>query len=147
MEEELIQSYQRALPNAKFLEGHYRDVEDLESTVQKGKLFLFQTRTAKRSDSAAVNIKMEMETSEKVLSIEEDLERVDHHSLSQFLHPLLHPDDDRKVITKGMVAPPGAGVGSIALSAEEAQKIFTIGGKSIVFCGDTSEEDVHNVAF
>lgn len=146
MEEVLPQSYQELCRMRNILEGHYRDVQDLEFTVQKGKLFLLQTRTAKRSARAAVKIAMDMATSEKVLSIEEALERVDPHSLSQLLHRGLHPDADRKVITKGMAASPGAAVGTIALSAEEAQKIAGNGGKSILVRDETSAEDVHGMA-
>lgn len=146
MEEVMPHPYQELCRMRRILEGHYRDVQDLEFTIQKGKLYLLQTRTAKRSARAAVKIAVDMASIEKVISKKEAIQRVDPYSLPQLLHRGLHPDAERTVITTGMAASPGAAVGKVVLSADEAQRASESGQKSILVRDETSAEDVHGMA-
>lgn len=146
MEEVMPKAFEELCNMSSILESHYRDVQDLEFTVQKGKLYILQTRTAKRSARAAVKIAVDMAIRENSISKKEAIQRVDPHSLAQLLHRGLHPDAKRTVIATGMAASPGAAVGVVALSAEEAQRISEDGGNAILVRDETSAEDVHGMA-
>lgn len=126
------------------LENHFRDIQDLEFTVEKGKLFMLQTRNGKRTASAALKIAVDF-VNEGLLTEEEALCRVDPQSLDQLLHPTLDPDAQRNVITKGLPASPGAAAGKIVFSADEAEHLSNNGHKVVLCRQETSPEDIHGM--
>ena len=126
------------------LEKHFRDIQDLEFTVQKGKLFMLQTRTGKRTAKAALKIAVDM-VEEGLITQEQALLRIDPQSLDQLLHPTLDPAAEKNVITKGLPASPGAASGKVVFTADEAE---TKGheGESVILCRqETSPEDIHGM--
>ncbi len=123
------------------LETHFRDIQDLEFTVQKGKLFMLQTRTGKRTAKAALKIAVDM-VSEGLITQEEALLRLDPQSLDQLLHPTLDPKAHKEVITKGLPASPGAACGRVVFTSEEAEE-RTHAGDTVILCRqETSPEDI-----
>lgn len=123
------------------LEKHYKDVQDLEFTVQKGNLFMLQTRSGKRTAKAALKIAVDM-VEEGLITQEEALLRIDPQSLDQLLHPTLDPKANKDVVTKGLPASPGAASGKVVFSSEEAE-IQTNQGEKVILCRqETSPEDI-----
>ncbi|GJL85222.1 MAG: pyruvate, phosphate dikinase [Micavibrio sp.] len=126
------------------LEKHYHDVQDLEFTVQKGKLFMLQTRAGKRTAKAALKIAVDM-VEENLITQEEALLRVDPQSLDQLLHPTLDPKASKNIIAKGLPASPGAASGKIVFTADEAET-KSHAGESVILCRqETSPEDIHGM--
>ncbi len=128
----------------KKLERHYRDMQDLEFTIERGKLFLLQTRTGKRTARAAVRIAVEL-VREKMISEKEAVLRVDPYSLDQLLHPTLDPKAKKIILAKGLPASPGAASGSVVFTADEAEKLGNAGKKVILVRKETSPEDIHGM--
>ncbi len=126
------------------LEGHYRDMQDIEFTVQKGKLWLLQTRTGKRTARAALRIAADM-VGEGLIVEAEAVRRIDPQALEQLLHPALDPGAPRELIARGLPASPGAAVGRVALSADEAYDIAAKGEAVILVRAETSPEDIHGM--
>lgn len=126
------------------LEKHFRDIQDLEFTVEKGKLFMLQTRNGKRTAKAALKIAVDY-VNEGLLSEDEALLRVDPQSLDQLLHPTLDPKAPRDVITKGLPASPGAACGKIVFSADDAERLAHAGEKVVLCRQETSPEDIHGM--
>lgn len=126
------------------LESHFRDIQDLEFTVESGKLFMLQTRNGKRTASAALKIAVDY-VKEGLLSEEEALCRVDPQSLDQLLHPTLDPKAERNVLTKGLPASPGAASGKIVFTADEAERLSNAGEKVVLCRQETSPEDIHGM--
>src|SRR6185295_1903676 len=104
------------------LERHYRDMHDLEFTIEQGKLWMLQTRSGKRTARAALRIAVEL-ASEGLITRQEAVTRVDPASLDQLLHPTIDPSAERKVIATGLPASPGAAAGEIVFSADEAESL------------------------
>jgi len=125
----------------KFLEKHYRDMQDMEFTIQGGTLWILQTRTGKRTSHAAVRIAVDM-VKERLISREEAILRVDASSLDQLLHPTIDQSADREVIARGLPASPGAAGGRVVFSAEEAETRSKAGEKVILVRIETSPEDI-----
>ncbi|MFP4386645.1 MAG: pyruvate, phosphate dikinase, partial [Alphaproteobacteria bacterium] len=126
------------------LEVHYRDMQDIEFTVQQGKLFMLQTRTGKRTAVAALKIAVDM-VQEGLIAENEALLRIDPHSLEQLLHPRLDPDASRELLCRGLPASPGAASGAIVFSADEAEKRVN-NGEDVILCRkETSPEDIHGM--
>tara|TARA_R110000868_G_scaffold162903_3_gene394590 strand:- start:47649 stop:50312 length:2664 start_codon:yes stop_codon:yes gene_type:complete len=124
------------------LEAHYRDMQDMEFTVQSGKLYMLQTRAGKRTAKAALRIAVEM-CEANVITREDALRRVDPAQLDQLLHPTLDPAAERKVIGMGLPASPGAASGQIVFSAEVAEDwVHSRGHKVILVRIETSPEDI-----
>ncbi len=144
MEEVMPEVYQELVRLYQKLEQHYRDMQDIEFTVQKGKLWLLQTRSGKRTAKAALKIAVEM-VNEKVISQEEAILRVDPASLDQLLHPTLDPNAEKKVVAKGLPASPGAASGSVVFTAEAAEEAARQGEKVILVRVETSPEDIHGM--
>ncbi len=128
----------------KKLEKHYRDMQDMEFTIERGKLFLLQTRNGKRTARAAVRIAVEL-VKEKMISEKEAVLRVDPYTLDQLLHPTLDPKAKKEVLTKGLPASPGAACGSVVFTANEAEKLGNNGKKVILVRKETSPEDIHGM--
>ncbi len=126
------------------LERHYRDMQDLEFTVEQGKLWMLQTRNGKRTAKAALRIAVEL-ANEKLISKEEAVTRVDPASLEQLLHPTIDPNAHRKVVAQGLPASPGAASGEIVFSPDEAAQLKADGHKVILVRVETSPEDIHGM--
>jgi len=126
------------------LEGHYRDMQDIEFTVQQGRLWMLQTRSGKRTAAAALKIAVDM-VGEGVIDRREAIRRVDPGSLDQLLHPTLDPKAPRQVIARGLPASPGAAGGRAAFSADEAEHRASKGDRVILVRVETSPEDIHGM--
>jgi len=126
------------------LETHYTDMQDLEFTVQKGKLYMLQTRSGKRTAAAALRMAVEM-AEEGLISRDEALLRIDPIALDQLLHPTLDPDAPKTVITQGLPASPGAAAGEIVLTADKAEEMAANGHQVILVRIETSPEDIHGM--
>ncbi len=126
------------------LEAHYRDMQDIEFTVQRGTLYMLQTRSGKRTAEAAIKIAVEM-TNEGLLSREEAILRVAPDSLDQLLHPTLDPKAERQVIGHGLPASPGAATGKVAFSADQAESLAAQGESILLVRIETSPEDIHGM--
>jgi pyruvate, orthophosphate dikinase len=145
-------SMQTAMPTAfaelvricATLERHFRDMQDLEFTVEKGKLWMLQTRAGKRTARAAVRIAVEL-AGEGLISREEAVTRVDPTALDQLLHPTIDPKAERKVLATGLPASPGAASGEIVFSSDEAEALKSQGRKVILVRIETSPEDIHGM--
>src|SRR5262249_4857560 len=122
----------------------YSDMQDIEFTVQKGKLWMLQTRTGKRTAQAALKVAVDM-VSEGLISREDAVRRIEPASLDQLLHPTLDPKAERKVIARGLPAPPGAAAGRAVFSADEAEDRAAKGEKVILIRLETSPEDIHGM--
>jgi pyruvate,orthophosphate dikinase len=145
-------SMEAALPQAfaelkridALLEKHYRDMQDLEFTVERGKLWMLQTRSGKRTAKAAIRIAVEL-AQERLISRGEAVMRVDPAALDQLLHPTIDPAAERVVIATGLPASPGAACGEIVFSSEEAELLKSQGRKVILVRVETSPEDIHGM--
>nr|WP_260583863.1 pyruvate, phosphate dikinase [Sphingopyxis sp. PET50] len=126
------------------LENHYRDMQDIEFTVERGKLWMLQTRSGKRTAKAALKIAVDM-AAEGLISEEEAVQRVDPGALDQLLHPTLDPKAPRDVLTKGLPASPGAASGKIMFDADSAEKAAGMGEAVILVRVETSPEDIHGM--
>ncbi len=126
------------------LEQHYRDMQDIEFTVQQSKLYMLQTRSGKRTAPAALKIAVDM-VGEGVITKNEAIKRLDPASLDQLLHPTLDPKAPKNVIAKGLPASPGAASGIVAFSADEAEDLTNKGNKVILCRIETSPEDIHGM--
>lgn len=144
METALPEVYAQLAETFDLLENHYREMQDIEFTVQKGKLWLLQTRTGKRTAKAALKIAIDM-VDEGKISIEEALMRVDAKSLDQLLHPTIDPDAPKTVIASGLPASPGAASGKVYFSADEAERQAATGASVILVRVETSPEDIHGM--
>jgi len=126
------------------LEARYHDMQDVEFTVQEGKLWMLQTRSGKRTVNAALKIAVDM-VSEGVISEEEAVERIDPHMLDTLLHPTLDPEAERTIVATGLPASPGAAVGEIVFNPDEAEKLVAQGKTVILVRIETSPEDIHGM--
>ena len=145
-------SLERAMPAAFVeltqicarLEKHYRDMQDLEFTVEQGKLWMLQTRAGKRTAKAALRIAVEL-AGEGLIGRSDAVARVDPAALDQLLHPTIDPNADRRIIASGLPASPGAASGEIVFSSDEAELMKTQGRKVILVRVETSPEDIHGM--
>jgi pyruvate,orthophosphate dikinase len=128
----------------KRLETHYTDMQDIEFTVQRGKLYMLQTRAGKRTAAAALKIAADM-VDEGLIDQKTAVSRIEPSSLDQLLHPTLDPDADRKVIARGLPASPGAASGRVVFSADQAEKAAEDGDKVVLVRIETSPEDIHGM--
>ncbi len=144
MEELMPEVYFQLRDVRKTLEGHYKDMQDIEFTVQKGKLYMLQTRNGKRTAQAALKIAVDM-VGEKLITTEEALMKIDASTLDQLLHPMLDPKAPRDVIARGLPASPGAASGKVVFSADEAEERAKAGDEVILVRAETSPEDIHGM--
>ena len=126
------------------LETHYRDMQDIEFTVQKGTLYMLQTRTGKRTMAAALKIAVDM-VEEGLITKEQALMRIEPKAIDQLLHPTLDPSAHKYVLARGLPASPGAACGVVVFSADEAEKKAGEGHKVILCRKETSPEDIHGM--
>ncbi|RYC32278.1 pyruvate, phosphate dikinase [Lichenibacterium minor] len=128
----------------ELLERHYRDMQDMEFTVERGKLWMLQTRNGKRTTKAALKIAIDM-ANEGLITREEAIRRIDPASLDQLLHPTLDPNAKRDLIATGLPASPGAAQGEIVFTSEEAEAAKVAGRRSILVRAETSPEDINGM--
>ncbi|MBS0386399.1 MAG: pyruvate, phosphate dikinase [Proteobacteria bacterium] len=146
------QSLEEAMPEVfaeltrvyQSLEAHYRDMQDLEFTVERGRLYMLQTRNGKRTAKAALKIAVDM-AREKLISENEAILRIDPMQLDQLLHPTICPNYHRSLICKGLPASPGAAVGIVVFDPDEAAALAADGRAVILVREETSPEDIHGM--
>ena len=144
MEEAMPDAYGQLASIFDKLETHYRDMQDIEFTVQDNKLWMLQTRNGKRTAKAALKIAVDL-TEQGLITEEEAVLRVDAHSLDQLLHPSLDPDAARDLILTGLPASPGAASGEVVFNSDEAERLAQEGRKVILVRVETSPEDIHGM--
>lgn len=144
MEEAMPEVYGQLADVFRILETHYRDMQDIEFTVERGKLWMLQTRSGKRTAKAALKIAVDM-ASEGLITREEAILRVEPGALDQLLHPTLDPSAKRDVLTKGLPASPGAASGKIVFDADSAEKAAANGDSVVLVRVETSPEDIHGM--
>ena len=127
------------------LEKHYKDMQDIEFTVQNNVLYMLQTRDAKRTAQAALKVACDM-VAEKLIDKKEAIRRINPHSLDRLLHPLLDPKAARQVLAKGLPASPGAVSGQIVFTADKAEQWAADGKKVLLVRAETSPEDIHGMS-
>ncbi|MEM8986204.1 MAG: pyruvate, phosphate dikinase [Pseudomonadota bacterium] len=144
LEEAMPETYKELIAVFDKLEAHYRDMQDIEFTIQQGKLWMLQTRNGKRTAKAALKIAVDM-CNEGVLSEEEAVLRVEPGSLDQLLHPSLDPAAPRDLLVRGLPASPGAASGEVVFNSDEAEKLAQEGHNVILVRIETSPEDIHGM--
>ena len=144
MEEIMPEVFGQLMEVRSNLESHFRDVQDIEFTVQKGKLWMLQTRSGKRTAKAALRIACDM-VDEGLITEAEAVVRIEPESLDQLLHPTLDPDAERHVVARGLAASPGAASGKIVFSSDAAEKLAGQGEDVILVRIETSPEDIHGM--
>ncbi len=144
MRERLPQAFEQLVATLERLEAHYREMQDIEFTVEEGTLFLLQTRTGKRTAQAALRIAVEM-AGEGLISREEAVARIDPGQLDQLLHPMLDPSAQVEVAARGLNASPGAASGAIVLDADAAEERGKAGEDVILVRWETTPDDIHGL--
>ncbi|TWJ32981.1 pyruvate, phosphate dikinase [Geobacter argillaceus] len=144
MEDVLPECYAQLANIRQILEKHYRDMQDIEFTIEKGKLFMLQTRNGKRTANAAIKVAVDM-VQEGLIDEKTAVLRVQPSQLDQLLHPSLDPKADKNIIAKGLPASPGAASGAVIFTADEAEAAAKIGLKVILVRVETSPEDIHGM--
>ena len=144
MEEAMPKAYAELKAIGERLEQHYRDMQDVEFTIQEGKLFMLQTRSGKRTAEAALKAAVDM-VGEGLIDKKTAVTRVEPEALNQLLHPTLDPDAPRDKIAIGLGASPGAATGEVAFTAEEAEKLAADNRDVILVRTETSPEDIHGM--
>ncbi|MFA5928236.1 MAG: pyruvate, phosphate dikinase [Candidatus Margulisiibacteriota bacterium] len=141
LEKVMPAAYKQFMTLSDSLEKHFKEMQDMEFTIQEGKLYFLQTRTGKRTAAAALRIAVEM-ASEGLIDEKTAVLRIDANQLDQLLHPMFDPKAPRQVIAKGLNASPGAAVGKVVFSAEDAVHLKEMGEKTILVRVETSPEDI-----
>jgi pyruvate,orthophosphate dikinase len=144
METVMPEVFKQFVETTQKLESHYRDMQDMEFTVERGKLWMLQTRNGKRTTKAALRIAVEM-ANEGLITREEALLRIEPGGLDQLLHPTIDPAAERNVLATGLPASPGAASGEIVFNSEEAETLKSSGHKIILVRVETSPEDIHGM--
>jgi pyruvate,orthophosphate dikinase len=144
MEQKLPAAFRQLIDTMRRLEAHYRDMQDIEFTVEDNELYLLQTRSAKRTAAAAVKAAVEM-VDEGLISREDAVGRIDPAQLDQLLHPMIDPTADWEVATRGLNASPGAACGAIVLDADTAEQRGKAGESVILVRWETTPDDIHGL--
>ncbi|MCI0337498.1 MAG: pyruvate, phosphate dikinase [Acidobacteria bacterium] len=144
LKEEMPEIYEQFSQVAERLEKHYKDVQDLEFTIERGRLWMLQTRNAKRTGSAAVRIAIEM-VEEGLIDKATAVKRVEPAQLDQLLHPMIDPKSPVEVIAVGLPASPGAAMGKVVFDPDTAEEMGKNGEKVILVRTETSPEDFHGM--
>ena len=144
LKDRLPASFQELERVARTLERHFRDVQDMEFTIERGTLYMLQTRRGQRSGHAAVRIACEM-VDEELISEEEAVARIPPHDLNQLLHPTIDPHSQLDLLTTGLPASPGAACGTVVFDADRAEKLGRAGQAVILVRRETSPEDFHGM--
>jgi pyruvate, orthophosphate dikinase len=144
MRERMPEAFELLVETLDRLEAHYRDVQDIEFTVEEGKLYLLQTRTGKRTATAALRVATEM-VDEGLISREEAVARIDPGQLDQLLHPMIDPKAKVDVAARGLNASPGAACGAIVLDADTAEERGKAGDDVVLVRWETTPDDIHGL--
>jgi len=144
MEEAMPEVFGQFVEVVGRLETHYRDMQDIEFTVEQGRLWMLQTRNGKRTAKSALKIAVDL-AAEGVISQDEAIGRVEPSALDQLLHPTLDPNAARTVVATGLPASPGAATGKIVFDADEAERLSQLGDAVILVREETSPEDIHGM--
>jgi len=144
LEEAMPQAFGELTRVCEILERHYRDLQDIEFTIEKGKLYMLQTRSGKRTVPAALKVAVDM-VGEKLIDEKEAVARIDAAALDQLLHPTLDPNAPRQVLATGLPASPGAASGEVVFSADDAEEAAAQGRAVILVRIETSPEDIHGM--
>jgi len=144
MEATMPEVYRQLCEVREKLESHYRDMQDIEFTVQRGELFMLQTRNGKRTAKAALKIAVDL-VGDGLIDEAEAIQRINPGALDQLLHPTLDPDAPRDVVARGLPASPGAASGRIVFTADKAEDLAQRGEKVILCRAETSPEDIHGM--
>jgi pyruvate, orthophosphate dikinase len=144
LEAAMPEAYRELVRIYGLLENHYRDMQDLEFTIERGKLWMLQTRNGKRTAKAALRIAVDL-ANEGLISQDEAVKRVDPASLDQLLHPTIDPKANRQQFSTGLPASPGAATGEIVFTSEEAEEAKKAKRKCILVRVETSPEDIHGM--
>ncbi|WP_066371030.1 pyruvate, phosphate dikinase [Neobacillus fumarioli] len=144
LKSEMPEVYQQFSETAKRLEQHYKEMQDIEFTVERGKLFILQTRSGKRTAQAAIRIAVDM-VKEGIIDRKQALLRVDPDQLNQLLHRRIDEKAERKILAKGLPASPGAATGQVVFDADEAEQLGNDGKKVILVRPETTPDDIHGI--
>jgi pyruvate,orthophosphate dikinase len=144
MQKQIPEAFDELLETMRRLEEHYRDMQDIEFTVEEGKLYLLQTRSAKRTAAAALKAAVQM-VDEGLITREEAVARIDPGQLDQLLHPMIDPKADVEVAARGLNASPGAACGAIVLDADTAEQRGVAGESVILVRWETTPDDIHGL--
>ena len=144
MRERMPEAFEELVATLDRLESHYRDLQDIEFTVEEGTLYLLQTRTGKRTATAALRVAAEM-VDEELISREEAVARIDPGQLDQLLHPMIDPDAKVDVAARGLNASPGAASGAIVLDADTAEERGRAGERVVLVRWETTPDDIHGL--
>jgi pyruvate, orthophosphate dikinase len=144
LEKVMPDAFKEFLRICGLLEKHYRDVQDVEFTIERGKLWMLQTRNGKRTAKAALKIAVDL-AAEGLITRDEAVARIDPAALDQLLHPTIDPNAERKVVASGLPASPGAAAGEIVFDSDEAEAAKAAGKKVILVRVETSPEDIHGM--
>ncbi|MDC1256634.1 pyruvate, phosphate dikinase [Pelagibacteraceae bacterium] len=144
MQESMPKAYNELVTIYKKLEKHYRDMQDIEFTVENKKLWMLQTRSGKRTAKASIKIAVDM-VKEKLINKDEAVLRIDPKILDTLLHPTLDPNATKNIVAKGLPASPGAATGKVTFTADDAEQLKAQGQKSILVRLETSPEDIHGM--
>ncbi|MFC7062041.1 pyruvate, phosphate dikinase [Halobacillus seohaensis] len=144
LQDEMPDVYQQFVETCLLLEKHYQDMQDIEFTVERGELFILQTRTGKRTAQAAIRIAVEL-AEEKIINKKEAILRVEPDQLNQLLHHRIDDSYERKRLTKGLPASPGAATGQVIFDADEAERLAKDGKKVILVRPETTPDDIHGI--
>jgi pyruvate,orthophosphate dikinase len=137
-------AYEQFVDTARKLEEHYRDVQDLEFTIEDDRLYLLQTRTAKRTAAAALKAAVDM-VSEDLISREEAVARIDPAQLDQLLHPMIDPNAEIDIVATGLNASPGAACGKVVFTANRAEELGRAGEAVVLVRWETTPDDIHGL--
>ncbi|MHC0035597.1 pyruvate, phosphate dikinase [Pseudoneobacillus sp. C159] len=144
LKDEMPDVYEQFVQTSKRLEMHYQEMQDIEFTVERGQLFILQTRTGKRTAQAAIRIAVEM-VKEGIIDKKTALLRVDPDQLNQLLHRRIDDRFERKILAKGLPASPGAATGIVVFDADEAESLTNDGKKVILVRPETTPDDIHGI--
>jgi pyruvate, orthophosphate dikinase len=144
MQERLPEAFEQLRDTMRRLEEHYRDMQDIEFTVEEGRLYLLQTRSAKRTAAAALKAAVSM-VDEGLISREDAVARIDPAQLDQLLHPMIDPDAELEVAARGLNASPGAACGKVVLDADTAEERGKTGESVILVRWETTPDDIHGL--
>lgn len=144
LQDEMPSVYKQFTDTCKILEQHYHEMQDIEFTVERGKLFILQTRNGKRTAQAAIRIAVEM-VEEGIIDIKTALLRVDPDQLNQLLHRRIDDKFEKKILAKGLPASPGAATGQVVFDADEAESLGNDGKRVILVRPETTPDDIHGI--
>ncbi|WP_408011434.1 pyruvate, phosphate dikinase [Pseudalkalibacillus sp. A8] len=144
LQEEMPEVFQQFVNTCRLLEEHFRDMQDIEFTVERGQLFILQTRVGKRTAQAAIRIAVDL-VNEQIISKKEALLRIDPDQLNQLLHRRIDDTFVRKPLTKGLPASPGAATGQVVFDSSEAERLSKDGKKVILVRPETTPEDINGI--